>query len=249
MLEGAGSRRSRQGRARGTVRHMLPPALPSHAEHGVLRLSPALLGFPGQEPLQAWPVGTPPLSLLGHGAGLPGWQDARDGNQGGHSRLAAWHLPGGGRIWARQGQLLPRVQATLAAKTKAPQHLGGLQGSANHAARHGSGHVQLCPTRAKQTNTRCTGPEREGWLSQPPPQADLPHGAGEGRAAGGMALRSHTHTSLTLTRAPARGPSPRQCLLVAPAHSAGRNALPGPAAPGCPLRPGSISSSRIAAAK
>lgn len=35
------------------VQHVLPPALPSRAEHSVLQLSPVLLGFPGQELLQA----------------------------------------------------------------------------------------------------------------------------------------------------------------------------------------------------
>lgn len=42
-----------KGREWCMVQHMLPPALPSRAEHGVLQLSPVLLGFPGQELLQA----------------------------------------------------------------------------------------------------------------------------------------------------------------------------------------------------
>jgi len=79
----------------------------------------------------------------------------------------------------------PRSRGSCCCRGRSPVSRG-LQGSASHTVRHGSGHVQLRPTRTKQANARHAGPEWVGGLWQPPRGA-------RGRAAGPPV--SHPHLS------------------------------------------------------
>lgn len=102
-------------------------------------------------------------------------------------------------------------------------------GLTTNTAGHRSSHVQLCLVGAKQRKSWCMILEGEGTLLSPS-MAEL----SQGQKKESRTAWSYTHISLMLTH----GPSPHQCVLVAPAHSTSWNACPGPAATGCPLCPG-----------
>lgn len=86
-----------------------------------------------------------------------------------------------------------------------------------------------CGSKTEKALVHNSGGESPGLLA--PSVAQL----SQGQKKESRTAQSHTHTSLTLMH----GPSPHQCVLVAPAHSTSWNACPGPAALGCPLCPGS----------
>lgn len=233
VLEGAGSRRSRQGWARRTVRRMPSPALPSCA-----MAEPAAAGLP-----RPGAPASPPQSPLGpRVAGCPRW-DARWAQQSG--RLASPRrredlgMPRSATPWSRGccGWSESSAASRRSAGLSKPRHKTRVRPRA--ALSHES-----------QANNHPAQRSPAGRVALPAPSPGRPAPRGRGGQAGRRDVSpvSHPHLSHAHTCSRAR-PLSRQCLLVAPAHSAGRNALPGPTALGCPLRPGSVSSSCIAAAK
>lgn len=178
------------GMAHGAVRATASPAKPCQAHCATAE--PGAAGFPGQKPLQAWPGGTPRVVGWGSlGGRMPTMETTAVGT--------ADRLPGTFRAVGGSGHA--KVSCSphqgSAGKAKAPQHLASPLGSASRAARHGSGHVQLCPTRARQTNAPHTSPEqgRAGGCASPLPRQGCPAGWRGQRVRRDGSPVSHPHLS------------------------------------------------------
>lgn len=229
------------------MQHVLPPASPICAESGVPRLtwccwgsltgSPCKPGLQEHHPKACWVTGQgaeggrmPAMETkAGTADGLPGIFQAVGGF--GHAKVSYSLEP---RLLLLK-QILPITSSVCRAQQTKPRYKTRVRPYA--ALPHKS--------TAIPGTLVLTG--KGGWQS-PVPRQTCPAGPGKAELPAGQPP-GLTPTALSCSHTLPRGPSPCQCLLVAPAHSASRNALPGHTTLGCPSCPGSSSSSCITTAK